>query len=196
VRTREVIVFHGGAGKPPANARTGFTPSFGNSAARFRIERAFLFRGAHYPAAMQKTGTGISAHALDADRRVVRSATRCRADATLPGFTGGPLCAQARRLGAGADEVEDLCRSFSSRCSTPARSIAWTGQVGRFRGYLIGALRHRLSDHRARRHAQKRGGGVSALPLEEVDPASRSDDEREFDADWARALVAEAMRPL
>src|SRR5882762_9595722 len=70
----------------------------------------------------------------------------------------GPLCAQARRLGAGADEVEDLVQEFLVALFNSGSLNRVDRQVGRFRGYLIGALRHRLSDHRARRHARKRGG--------------------------------------
>jgi RNA polymerase sigma factor (sigma-70 family) len=109
-----------------------------------------------------------------------------------------PLCAQARRFGAAVDEVEDLVQEFFVSLFDSGALNRVDPQVGRFRGYLIAALRHRLSDHRARGQAKKRGGGVAALPLEavemSVDPPSAPMDEREFDADWARALVAEAIR--
>ncbi len=109
-----------------------------------------------------------------------------------------PLCAQACRLGAAADEVEDVVQEFLVSLFESGSLGRADPQVGRFRSYLIGALRHHLGDHRARLHAKKRGGGVPALPLDgvdaPVDPPPAPVDEREFDADWAHALVAEAMR--
>ena len=109
-----------------------------------------------------------------------------------------PLCAQARRLGAPVDEVEDLVQEFFMALFNSEALHRVDREIGRFRSYLMVALRHRLSDHRSRRHAKKRGGNIAALPMEAVDapvdPPPAPMDEREFDADWARALVAEATR--
>ena len=109
-----------------------------------------------------------------------------------------PLCAQARRLGVAEDEIEDVVQEFLVSLFDSGALGRADPQVGRFRSYLIGALRHHVGDHRERLHATKRGGGVPALTLDDVDapvdPPPAPVDEREFDADWARALVAEAMR--
>lgn len=104
-----------------------------------------------------------------------------------------PLCTQARRLGVSADDVEDAVQEFLVALFGSGSLGRADPQAGRFRSYLIGALRNHLGNIRARLHAQKRGGGVAAIPLEGVD-APAPVDEREFDAEWARALVGEALR--
>jgi RNA polymerase sigma factor (sigma-70 family) len=109
-----------------------------------------------------------------------------------------PLCAQARRFGICQHEVEDVVQEFFVSLFESGSLRRADREVGRFRSYLIGALRHHLADYHDRCLAQKRGGGVPVVPLENVEaPAAVTDapvDEREFDADWARALVAEAAR--
>lgn len=105
-----------------------------------------------------------------------------------------PMCAQARRCGVPEAEVEDvtqelfvsLFRSGSVERADPHR--------GRFRSYLLGALRHHLSHRRAHETALKRGGGHEPLPMESHDLAHPPADARDFDAEWARALLAEALR--
>lgn len=69
---------------------------------------------------------------------------------------------------------------------------------GRFRSYLLGALKHFLADHRAKANAEKRGGGVESVPLDTATGAGLSlpaqpDDERVFDRQWALTVIARAL---
>ena len=113
-----------------------------------------------------------------------------------------PIYGYLRRRGHAPADAEDLTQGFFAHLlesdfldrSDPAK--------GRFRGYLVGALRHFLGSHFEHARAQKRGGGASF-----VDAA---DAEREFaaidvpDADpgaiyeksWALTLLARALRRL
>jgi RNA polymerase sigma factor (sigma-70 family) len=105
-----------------------------------------------------------------------------------------PLCAQAQRFGVPPDETEDAVQEFLLGLFDSSSFDRADPAAGRFRSYLIGALRNQLSHRRAKLHAQKRGGGQIAVPLDDVSLTDSSADERQFDADWAQALIRETMR--
>jgi len=80
---------------------------------------------------------------------------------------------------------------------------------GRFRSYLLGAVKHFLADQRDRDRAVKRGGGTHPVPLAnmgtEDEPHSDGHDpadpqgfppEAYFDRQWALAIVQQAMTQL
>jgi len=109
-----------------------------------------------------------------------------------------PLCTQARRFGVPTDDVEDVVQElFVSLFQSGAVERA-DRLRGRFRSYLLGALRNHLSHRRAHAQTRKRGGLQTLVPLDEFDlsqiPASELMDASEFDAEWARALLDEALR--
>jgi RNA polymerase sigma-70 factor (ECF subfamily) len=69
---------------------------------------------------------------------------------------------------------------------------------GRFRSYVLGAVKHFLADHRERANAEKRGGGVENVPLDSATSAglalpAQPDDDRRFDRQWALAIIARAL---
>lgn len=106
-----------------------------------------------------------------------------------------PLCAQARRFGVGAEDVEDVVQElFIAFIASDSLAHASAAR-GRFRSYLLGTLRNFLNHRRARLGSQKRGGGETPLPLDAAENvAGAQPGTHEFDADWARALIGEAMR--
>ena len=74
---------------------------------------------------------------------------------------------------------------------------------GRFRGYLLGALRHYVGSEREKQHAQKRGGAdefkcvsldaehdFQAIDLPQLDPSEA------YEKTWALTLLARALRQL
>lgn len=74
---------------------------------------------------------------------------------------------------------------------------------GRFRSYLLGAVKHFLGDQRDRGHAAKRGGGVAPESLEETDGsapglqvAGPDRDETAFDRQWALTVIARALEAV
>jgi RNA polymerase sigma-70 factor (ECF subfamily) len=72
---------------------------------------------------------------------------------------------------------------------------------GRFRSYLLGALKHHLSKHRAAAVAEKRGAGAEHLVLT-TDTApglpmpAAPDDALAFDREWAFTLIGRALAAL
>lgn len=111
-----------------------------------------------------------------------------------------PVYAYFRREGYPPAEAEDLTQEFFAvKVLDPERRGAVLrddAQLSvRFRSFLRVCLRNFASHDRERRKAQKRGGGVSALPLD-LAAAERSlalcDDAepgRAFDLSWARCVV-------
>lgn len=73
---------------------------------------------------------------------------------------------------------------------------------GRFRSFLLGALRNFLSDVKAKESAMKRGGGSQLLPLDvptmeqSVDETKNVDPGEEFDRSWAMIVLEEAIAGL
>lgn len=109
-----------------------------------------------------------------------------------------PICAQARRFGVPPDDVEDVAQELFIQLFRSGAVARAERNRGRFRSYLLGALRNHLSHRRAHAHTLKRGGGVHTVPFETLEPASfpvaAQEEALDFDAEWAHALLAEALR--
>jgi len=108
-----------------------------------------------------------------------------------------PLYVYSRRRGYDVEEAKDLTQEFF------ARLIAknYLGQVemgrGRFRYFLLAALKHFLSDEWDKKQAHKRGGGITFLSMDEQDPEERyvvepcdeETPEKAFQRRWALTLL-------
>jgi RNA polymerase sigma-70 factor (ECF subfamily) len=72
---------------------------------------------------------------------------------------------------------------------------------GRFRSYLLGAVKHFVSHHREAARRLKRGGGAEVVSLDDVE-ATEVQDSRllppdvEFDRQWAVTVIARSMEAL
>jgi RNA polymerase sigma-70 factor (ECF subfamily) len=74
---------------------------------------------------------------------------------------------------------------------------------GKFRTYLLGAVRHHVSDRLRRARAKKRGGGLTPVPLDELaacgwepEAADAEQPDRQFDRQWALAMMERAQGRL
>lgn len=76
-----------------------------------------------------------------------------------------PLYAFVRRDGMSPADAEDAVQGFLSSLLASDAMAGVDRERGRFRSYLLGALRHFLANERARAGAQRRGGGQASLPL-------------------------------
>lgn len=115
-----------------------------------------------------------------------------------------PLYSFLRRRGHSREKAEDLTQDFfvrllerrSIRAADPAR--------GRFRSFLLTALRRYVINEHERATAAKRGGPQPPLALDFDDAERayllgiRSDDtpERAFDRQWATLLIDRALNAL
>ena len=98
----------------------------------------------------------------------------------------------------GADKADDLTQEFFAEILRRGGVDGAQPQRGRFRSFLLGAVKHFLSHAREREQAQKRGGGMEFHPLDAghdaPDPALPPD--AAFDRQWALTLLSRAMDSL
>lgn len=116
-----------------------------------------------------------------------------------------PVLAFLRRSGREDDAARELTQEFfAGLLARQALDTVEPGR-GRFRSFLLGAVKHFLADARDRAHAAKRGSGTAPLPLAdgtdtspglEVPDATAPDPEREFDRRWALTVLARALTAL
>jgi RNA polymerase sigma factor (sigma-70 family) len=115
-----------------------------------------------------------------------------------------PLYAFVRYRGYSLDDAQDLTQSFFARIIETGGFASADPERGRFRSYLLGAMKHFLANQWHRARAQKRGGGVTFLELDALDPESRyalepaqwTDPDAGFDREWAQESIARAMEKL
>jgi RNA polymerase sigma-70 factor (ECF subfamily) len=115
-----------------------------------------------------------------------------------------PLYAFVRYRGYSSDEAQDLTQSFFAQIIETRGFASADPERGRFRSYLLGAMKHFLANEWHRARAQKRGGGVTFLDLDALDPEARyalepaqsTDPDAGFDREWAQETIARAMEKL
>jgi RNA polymerase sigma-70 factor (ECF subfamily) len=115
-----------------------------------------------------------------------------------------PLYAYVRRTGCPSAEAEDLTQEFFARLL----SKGWLGDVdrakGRFRNFLLAAMKHFLANEWRRGAAQKRGGGAPSIPLDALaaeeryahEPADASTPETIYQRRWALTVLDQVLGQL
>jgi RNA polymerase sigma-70 factor (ECF subfamily) len=118
-----------------------------------------------------------------------------------------PVLTFIRHAGGDEDAARDLTQEFFARLLARHGINTVEPGRGRFRSFLLGAVKHFLADQHDRAHAAKRGGGqivVSVEPgagtntpaeLQIPDPAGPAPDAL-FDRQWAVTLVERALDML
>jgi DNA-directed RNA polymerase specialized sigma24 family protein len=102
------------------------------------------------------------------------------------------------------DGARDLAQDFFARMLAGGTIARADREQGRFRSYLLGAVKHFLSHHREAKRRLKRGGGVDDISLHdpETGEVRPLPDVRElspdaaFDRQWALTVLARAMDAL
>lgn len=115
-----------------------------------------------------------------------------------------PLYAYIRRSGASPHDAQDLTQEFFARFLEKDYLAAVDQGKGRFRSFMLAALKHFLSNERDKARAQKRGGGQSPLPLDFAcaethvgfQPADKSTPELLFERQWATTLLEQSLARL
>ena len=115
-----------------------------------------------------------------------------------------PLYAFVRSRGYSAEDAQDLTQAFFARIIEKRGFDSADRERGRFRSYLLGAMKNFLANEWHRAQAQKRGGRVRFLEWDWIDLESRyagalkqsGDPEHFFDREWAVETVAAALEAL
>ena len=116
-----------------------------------------------------------------------------------------PIYLFLRRQGYAFDEAEDLTQGFFAHLIQNRGYARANPEMGRFRAFLLGALRYFVADVRKREHAQKRGGGAALVRLDQAAIAEaearaagleRWSADRVYEREWAAALLRQALNRL
>lgn len=115
-----------------------------------------------------------------------------------------PLYAFLRRRGTDAEQAADLVQGLFAELLERDDLDGLTPEGGRFRAYLLGALKHHASNERRAANALKRGGGVALISIDadeaeqryRVEPVDEDSPERLFERRWALTLLERAMERL
>ena len=115
-----------------------------------------------------------------------------------------PLYAYVRREGYSPEDAQDLTQGFFAQLLARHSLANVAPEKGRFRSFLLAAMRHFLSAERARAHALKRGGQAETVSLDaheaearyRLEPVDRLDAERIYERRWAMTLVEQAPARL
>jgi RNA polymerase sigma-70 factor (ECF subfamily) len=115
-----------------------------------------------------------------------------------------PLYAFVRSRGYAAVDAQDLTQAFFAQIIETGGLAAADPQQGRFRSYLLGAMKHFLANEWHKTKTQKRGGQVQFVDWDAMDPEARyaesarqSDNpEHLFDREWALETIAGSLQIL
>lgn len=115
-----------------------------------------------------------------------------------------PLYAYLRRTGCKAEDAEDVVQGFFLYLLEGQVSRSLQREGGRFRSFLLGTLKHFVSDQKDKAAALKRGGGRQLVSWDLVEAEQRlgrehadeDSPDRLFERRWVSALLDRAMERL
>ena len=115
-----------------------------------------------------------------------------------------PLYAYIRRRGHEPHDAQDLTQEFFPRLLEKNFLTAVRQERGKFRWFLLSALKRFLANEWNHDHATKRGGGQTVVSLNEettqgryrCEIADHTTPDRLFDQNWAMTLLEQAQTQL
>ena len=116
-----------------------------------------------------------------------------------------PVVAYLRSVFRDTDAAREMSHAFFAEMLGGGTIHTAAPQRGRFRFYLLGAVRHFVAHHREAESRQKRGGGIAPLSLDggsaespalNVAEDARLSPEALFDRQWAVTVLDRAMQAL
>jgi RNA polymerase sigma-70 factor (ECF subfamily) len=115
-----------------------------------------------------------------------------------------PLYAYVRRHGHSREDAEDLTQSFFARLLEKNYLEGVTSDGGKFRSFLLVALKRFLANEWDRANRQKRGGGVVPLSLDwqdaesryQIAPANNLSPDKLYDRAWALIVLERVITRL
>jgi RNA polymerase sigma-70 factor (ECF subfamily) len=114
-----------------------------------------------------------------------------------------PLYAYVRRCGHSVEEAQDLVQEFFGYFIEKEWVRAADANKGRFRTFLLSALKHFLAKQWRRQSADKRGGGRKLISLDDTaetrylrEPVSNTTPETLYERRWALSVFDQALQHL
>ncbi len=115
-----------------------------------------------------------------------------------------PLYAYLRRDGHSPHDAEDLTQEFLARLIANQDLQHVEPRRGKFRSFLLGTLKHFLSDERKKARAQKRGGGQTVVSIDAesaearygLEPVDAATPDSVFERQWALTVLDRVMDRL
>ena len=116
-----------------------------------------------------------------------------------------PVIAFLRRRGNDPEAARELAHAFFAGLLEGGAIGGVNQEQGRFRSYLLGAVKHFLAHRWEAEQRQRRGGGVAPLsldaalegtPVREIPDHAQLSPEAAFDRQWAVTVLARAMATL
>jgi RNA polymerase sigma-70 factor (ECF subfamily) len=115
-----------------------------------------------------------------------------------------PIYLFVRRRGHPPEDARDLTQGFFAGLLAKDFLAGLAPSKGRFRTFLLAALKHYLANEWDKGRCQKRGGGQVLIPLEVgaedgsagLEPVDHQTAEVNFDRDWALALLGQVLGRL
>src|SRR5262245_38084435 len=115
-----------------------------------------------------------------------------------------PIYSFICRRGADPDRAQDLTQEFFAQLLEREGLTSADAAKGRFRSYLLAACQHFLANQHDFETAQKRGGGLTPLPLSIRNADSRSGPEpvdgdtpeQAFERRWAMTMLEQTLAGL
>ncbi len=115
-----------------------------------------------------------------------------------------PIYAFVRRQGHNPHDAQDLTQEFFARLLEKNYLAEVDRSKGRFRSFLLAALKHFLANEWDKSQAQKRGGGQIPIPIDAANaetsfgfqPADQTTAEKIYERRWALTLLDQVLRRL
>ncbi len=115
-----------------------------------------------------------------------------------------PLYSFVRLSGSAPADAQDLTQGFFLQLLKTNFLEAVTPEKGKFRSFLLASLKHYCSNERDRARAQKRGGGIAPISIDEQDaegryrlePIDHMTPEKLYERRWALTVLDRALARL
>jgi RNA polymerase sigma factor (sigma-70 family) len=115
-----------------------------------------------------------------------------------------PLYAYARRRGNSPHDAQDLTQEFFARLLEGNWVAKADQERGRFRSFLLSAMKHFMANEWNKARAQKRGGGKSIFSLDDdsaegryqLEPVEKATPESLYERSWAVTLLDSVLAGL
>ncbi len=115
-----------------------------------------------------------------------------------------PLYAYVRRHGFYKEDAEDLTQAFFAKLLERQDFAGLKRENGRFRAFLLAALKNFLSNERDRAGRLKRGGNITHFPLDwqsadsqfQIADGAQIPPDAAYDREWAVALLERVISKL